>query len=58
MTLEVDYWPPITEITMQWHHVDGPLMRRRDGSLKWLSRWERIMHAFGLWSLEHIEKRP
>lgn len=53
-----DYYPPLTEITVQWRHNDGPLMRRLDGSLKWLTWRERFMHSIGAWSLEDIARRP
>jgi hypothetical protein len=56
--MTVDFYPPITEITVQWNHIDGPMMRRIDGSLKWLTLRERFMHWIGAWSLEQIARRP
>jgi hypothetical protein len=43
---------------VQWDHIDGPLMRRAGGTLKWLTWRERFMHWIGAWSLEDISKRP
>lgn len=54
---EVSFYPPITEPTVQWNHVDGPMMRRRDGTLYWLRWRDRFMHWVGKWSLREIERR-
>lgn len=43
---------------VQWNHIDGPLMTRRDQSLKWLTWRERFMLWIGAWSLFDIERRP
>lgn len=47
----------VRELSVQWNHVDGPMMRCTDGRLKWLSLRERFMHWVGIWSLPYIESR-
>lgn len=42
---------------VKWEHIDGPMMVRHDGTLKWLTLRERFMHWIGVWSLEHIADR-
>lgn len=56
--LGVAIYPPKLAPTVNWKHIDGPLMQRRDGTIKWLSLRERFMHWIGVWSLEDIERRP
>lgn len=46
------------EPSVVWKHVDGPMMVRRDHTLKWLTMRERFMHWIGAWSLLDIEARP
>jgi hypothetical protein len=46
------------EITVQWNHIDGPMMRLPDGQLRWMTLRERFMHWIGRWSLEDIARRP
>lgn len=41
-------------IRVKWNHVDGPMMTRPDGTLKWLTYRERLMHWLGFWTLEDI----
>lgn len=43
---------------VNWKHIDGPLMTRRDGTLKWLTWRERLMLWIGAWSIEQVERRP
>jgi hypothetical protein len=39
---------------VKWNHIDGPMMVRADGTIKWLSLRERFMHWIGACSLEDI----
>lgn len=55
--MNITIYPPITEPTVQWNHIDGPLMHRRDASLYWLRWRDRIMFRLGRWSLREIERR-
>lgn len=50
-------YPPKEKPTVNWRHRDGPMMQRRDGTVKWLTWKERFMHWIGFWSLEDIEAR-
>lgn len=56
--MDVEIYPPILEPWVQWNHIDGPLLHRRDGTLKWLTWRERLMHWIGVWSLRDLERRP
>jgi hypothetical protein len=38
-------------------HVDGPYLRALDGSIQWLTAWERLMTKLGIWDAWEIEWR-
>lgn len=38
-------------------HIDGPVLRMRDGSLHWLTLWERITTLLGFDDAMTIEAR-
>lgn len=40
-----------------WEHVDGPMLRYRDGQIHWLTLWERLRCWLGLDNAESIEKK-
>lgn len=42
---------------IQWRHVDGPLLRYRDGQLHWLTLWERLRCKLGLDDARSIEEK-
>lgn len=38
-------------------HVDGPLLRMRDGQLHWLTPWERLLFWLGRTDAETLERK-
>ncbi|OAF05423.1 hypothetical protein AYJ54_00520 [Bradyrhizobium centrolobii] len=43
------------EPRVNWKHVDGPLLYVSDGSLHWLTYWERIQLFFGWTDVHEID---
>lgn len=35
-------WPATARPEIEFDHIDGPVLRMRDGSLHWLTLWERF----------------
>ena len=52
----VDY-PSDTKPSIQWEHVDGPLLICRDGTPHWLTRKERIWLRLGLTTIEQLDAK-
>lgn len=50
-------FPDTARPRIKWGHVDGPLLVMRDGSLHWLTLWERFMCWLGLSDALVIELR-
>lgn len=42
---------------MQWDHIDGPMMVRSNGTIKWPTLYERFMLWIGAWTLRCVEQR-
>ena len=42
---------------LQWKHVDGPLLVCHDGSMHWLTWWERICIYFEWKTVEELDKK-
>ena len=40
---------------INWHHVDGPLLICRDGTLHWLSKSEILWVYMGFTSIEQLD---
>ncbi len=40
---------------IQWNHVDGPVLTRSDGSMHWLTWWERFCLFFGFISVGDLD---
>jgi hypothetical protein len=43
--------------SINWKHIDGPLLYYRDGQLHWLTLWERLRCWFGRDDAESIERK-
>ena len=43
--------------SLQWDHIDGPMLTLANGKVRWLTWWERIMYRFGRRSAEDIARR-
>ncbi len=43
--------------SIQWNHIDGPLLHLRDGRLHWLTLWERIRLRLGLDTALTLERK-
>ena len=52
-----DAFPASARPSIQWRHIDGPVLCFRDGQLHWLTWWERIQFLFGFTSAEKIERK-
>lgn len=50
-------WPSDNVPTVVPNHIDGPLVRFRNGELHWLTWWERIMFAVGLLNALTLERK-
>lgn len=49
---ELDDFPSI-----QWNHVDGPLLVCRDGTLHWLTMWERLALKAGCTTIDALDAK-
>ncbi len=47
--------PPIREPRIVREHIDGPYIRHLDGTLRWLTLWERLLTKIGTWDAWDIE---
>jgi len=56
--MTISFEKPRRPVSVQWNHVDGPMMSLGNGQVKWLTWRERLMHWIGAWSLEDIARRP
>lgn len=43
--------------SINWKHIDGPLLCCRDGQLHWLTLWERLCCWLGWENAESIERK-
>ncbi len=56
-TLDGVGYPETARPHIEWHHIDGPLLVMRDGSLRWLTLWQRFMCSVGWVDALSLEKR-
>ena len=42
---------------IQWNHVDGPVLICHDGSMHWLTMWERMALKFGFITVKSLDKQ-
>lgn len=42
---------------IQWDHKDGPLLTCSDGSLHWVTMWERLLLRANYITLESLDKK-
>ena len=45
-----------TTAYIKWNHIDGPMLRCSDGTLHWLTLFERLMFAVGAYTIESLDK--
>lgn len=38
-------------------HIDGPYLLKLDGTMHWLTLWERLLTKLGIWGAWDIEAR-
>lgn len=50
-------YPVDARPSINWNHIDGPLLYYRDSQLHWLTLWERFRCWIGLDNAERIEAR-
>jgi hypothetical protein len=53
----IGIWPPITAPKINRRHIDGPYLKALDGTMVWLSPWERLLTKLGVWDAWDVEKR-
>jgi len=53
-------YPKSVRPSINWKHIDGPLLYYRDGQMHWLTLWERLCCWLGRDDAESIEhkRRP
>ena len=49
-------YPDTARPSINWKHIDGPLLYYRDGQLHWLTLWERFLCWIGKATAESIER--
>ncbi len=42
---------------INWKHIDGPMFSGKDGSIHWLTLWERLLFRCGLMTKEDLERQ-
>lgn len=47
--------PKGSKPTVNWKHIDGPLLIMTDNTLHWLTLWERFQLYFGYITLEELD---
>lgn len=50
-------YPSGSRPSINWHHIDGPLLYYSDGQMHWLTLWERLRCWFGRDNADSIERR-
>lgn len=55
--LGIGLTPPIREPRINRRHIDGPYLSRLNGSMHWLTMWERLLTKLGIWGAWDIEAR-
>ncbi|VIO73872.1 hypothetical protein [Bradyrhizobium ivorense] len=43
--------------SINWKHIDGPLLYASTGRLHWLTIWERIQMFFGWTTLDKLNEK-
>lgn len=43
--------------SIQWDHIDGPMLTLANGKIRWLSLWERFLFRIGLRSVDDLAGR-
>ena len=51
------YYPRTSRPYIQPNHIDGPVLHLRDGSLHWLTPWERFLFWLGKTDAEALEHK-
>lgn len=49
--------PRGSEPSINWRHIDGPLLYRRDGQLHWLTLWERLRCWLGYDDANSLDRK-
>lgn len=44
-----------SEPSINWRHIDGPVLCLRDGRMHWLTLWERIEYLLGFTDTNALE---
>lgn len=53
----VGYPATFQPATINWKHIDGPLMHLSNGQLHWLTYWERIQLLFGSIDIHELDMK-
>jgi hypothetical protein len=46
----------LSEPSITWGHIDGPLLTCTDGSMHWLTFVERVLYAVGYLTVEKLDR--
>lgn len=50
-------FPIDNEPSINWKHVDGPMLICRDGTIHWLTIWERLQFRLGFIDIDYLDKK-
>lgn len=51
------HYPPMRNPVINRNHIDGPYFTALNGTITWLSLWERLLTKIGIWDAWDIEAR-
>lgn len=50
-------FPSESKPSISWKHVDGPMLICRDGTIHWLTIWERLQFRLGFIDIDYLDKK-
>ena len=50
-------FPKESQPDIKWKHIDGPMLSCRDGTIHWLTYWERFCFFVGLINIEQLDAK-
>ena len=50
-------FPASNRPSIEANHIDGPMLRFRDGQVHWLTLWERFLFWVGKTDAEKLERK-
>jgi hypothetical protein len=50
-------YPTTAQPSIKRRHIDGPVLVLRDGRMRWLTVWERMLLALNMTDAERLERK-